>query len=152
MDSLWSPHIIHSIYVKRVINVMSCNICNKYQHYYHSYTIYRESYWCYQIPTPGVSLGVLSPQGRQSPTFTEHMPNEWTAYSDATILPRKVSFQTPTKGSSHSPHVLANHILCELVLTQGLEPQILCWETSVHKDYTTTIGNKRTQLMSSDWI
>ena len=74
MDSLWSPHIIHSIYVKRVINVMSCNIYNKYQHYYHSYTIYRESYWCYQIPTPGVSLGVISPQGRHSTTYTEQIP------------------------------------------------------------------------------
>ena len=38
--------------------------------------VYRESYWCYQIPTPGVSLGVLSPQGRHSATYTEHMPNE----------------------------------------------------------------------------
>ena len=32
-----------------------------------------ESYWCYQIPTPEVSLGVLSPQGRHSATYTEHM-------------------------------------------------------------------------------
>ena len=34
----------------------------------------REVIGAFPIPTPGVSLGVFSPQGKYSATYTEHMP------------------------------------------------------------------------------
>ena len=57
---------------------------------------------------PGVSLGVFSLQERHNATYNEHMPNEWTAYSDATSLPRKVPLQSPATGSRRSPYNSAN--------------------------------------------
>merc|ERR1712163_21371 len=62
------------------------------------------SYWCYQIPTPEVSLVVLSPQGRHSATYTEHMPNERTAYSDATNRPWESSHNRPPRQGPDAAH------------------------------------------------
>ena len=65
-----------------------------------------ESYWCYQIPTPGVSLGVLSPQGRHSATYTEHMSMNKLYIGMQPAGPWKAPCeQTPMTGSKRSPPV-----------------------------------------------
>ena len=73
-------------------------------------------------------------------------PTKWTAYSDVTSLPKQVCLQTLVTGFRRNRHTLWVGI--DLV---GTPTQILCWQTSTHKDYARMICNKWTQLRFSDW-
>ena len=53
------------------------------------------------ISTPGVSLGVLSPQGTHSTTYTEHMNKLHTAMQPA--CPGKFSYRPPWQGPDAAP-------------------------------------------------
>ena len=61
------------------------------------------------------------------------------------------SLTDPHHRARCSPHILLSGFFVSWLLTQwGLEPQILRWKTSTHKDYAMTICNKWTGLVSSD--
>ena len=68
---------------------------------------------------------------------------EWTEYSEVICSFKKVCFGTFVIESRRNPHILAISIFCELVSALwGLQPKILCWQTSIHKDYARLICNK----------
>ena len=94
--------------------------------------IYREIFWCL---LPSVSRCVFSWRETQCHLYCT-CAHERTTYSSAsTSLPGKVPLQTPTTGSRHSPHILSPRYFVSRYWTYwGIKPQILCWQTSIHKD------------------
>ena len=57
----------------------------------------------FPIPTPGVSLGVLSPQGRHNTPYTENMPMKEAHTVIQQACPGKFPYRPPRQGQGPSP-------------------------------------------------
>ena len=99
-----------------------------------------------------VSLGMFSPQGRHNATYTEHMPMNELHIALQLGGPWKAPCeQTPTTGSKRSPPVSPpGYFGCWYQHKLGTQTPNPPLTDQHYKDYTTTIGNKWTQLMPSD--
>ena len=105
------------------------------------------------VLTPGVSLGVFSLRERHNATYNEHMPmNERHTAICNQLAHGKLHVNRPPRqgpNAAHPFHLPANLDVGNRhkVGTRTPNPPL----TDQHyKDYTTTIGNKWTQLMPSD--
>ena len=63
----------------------------------------REGIGAFPIPTPGVSLGVFSPQGRHNTTYTENMPMKEAHTVTQTACPGKFPYRPPQQGQGPAP-------------------------------------------------
>ena len=101
---------------------------------------------------PGVSLGVFCLRETHSATYNEHMPmNELHTAICNQLAHGKLHVNRPPRqgpNAAHPFHLPANlDVGTDKVGTRTPNPPL----TDQHyKDYTTTIGNKWTQLMPSD--
>ena len=57
----------------------------------------------FSFSKPGISLGVLSPQGRHSATYTEHMPMKELHTAIQPACPGKFSYRPPRQSSGTPP-------------------------------------------------
>ena len=101
---------------------------------------------------PGVSLGVFPLREIHNATYNEHMPmNELHTAICNQLAHGKLHVNRPPRqgpNAAHPFHLPANlDVGINTVGTRTPNPLL----TDQHyKDYTTTIGNKWTQLMPSD--
>ena len=75
-------------------------------------------YKSFKVITPGVSLGVLSPQGRHSATYNEHMPMKELHTALQPTGPGKAPTTDPHDRIRAQPTHFASQLLWMLVPTQ----------------------------------